>query len=184
MLIYLPLLVGKESFSSYRTMFALNFVVAFALLETANQLIQKNTYKTIFGVVVICCFISIAYRNFRFNFIDTFKQEYKLVNNYFNKNYKTSVDTIYFLRPQQNIFYTLFGANSFNDEFGVPSTFKDWTPEPLIKQLIFEKTKNREVAKKVKIIQFTERNNFEAAIRKNDSSILVFDIPFILEKYN
>jgi len=46
----------------------------------------------------------------------------------------------------------LYGANSFNDEFGVASTFKDWIPEPLIKQLIFEKTKNREITKKVKVI--------------------------------
>lgn len=184
MLIYLPLLVGKESFSSYRTMFALNFVVTLAILETAVRIIQKNSYKNIFSILIICCFISFAYRNFRINFINPLGKEYSLVNNYFKSNYHLGVDTIYFLRPKESIFYTLYGINSFNDEFGVASTFKDWTPDPLMKQLIFEKTMNRKMAERVKVLQITDKKDFEEVTKNSKSNILVFDIPFILEREN
>lgn len=180
MLIYLPLLVSKESFSSYRTMFALNFVVAFALLETVFQMIKTNSTKNTFAIIITGCFVMVAYRNFRFNFIKPLNKEYHLVKDFFDKKYLPGVDTVYFLRPPENIFYTLYGVTSFNDEFGIASTFKDWTPVPLLKQLIFEKTNHREIAEKIIFIQFSDRKSFEENIKNNSSGAMVFDMPFIL----
>lgn len=181
MLIYLPLIVSKENFSSYRTMFALNFVATFALLETAIRLLQTNKNKNIFALLLSCCFVIIAYRNFRFNFIIPLTKEYISITSFFNKNYNSAADTAYILRPPENVFFTLYGVTSFNDEFGIASTFKDWTPEPLIKQLIFEKTNNRKLAERVNIVQFTEKSKFQEAIKNNKGYVLSFDISNILK---
>lgn len=180
MLIYLPLLISKENFASYRTMFALNFVATFALLETAIRLLQTNKNKNIFALIISCCFVIIAYRNFRFNFIVPLTKEYNSITSFFNKNYNPDADSIFILRPPENIFYTLHGVTSFNDEFGIASTFKDWTPEPLIKELIFEKTNNRNLASKVSILQFTEKSKFQEAIKNNKGHALSFDFSSIL----
>ncbi|MBC7423938.1 MAG: hypothetical protein H7334_10855 [Ferruginibacter sp.] len=166
MCIYLPVLVGRENFASYRTMFAFNFVVTLLLIDTILSLHTSKKIKIIFSLILVCCFTGVAYRNFRYNFIGPLQQEYQLVNNAFNKNYHAGIDTIYFLRPAENAFYKPYGIVSYKDEFGVPSTFKDWTPEPLIKQLILEKTKDRQQAERIIFIQFIDRTLFEEVKNK------------------
>ncbi len=125
-------------------------------------------------MVLVCCFSGVAYRNFRYNFIAPLQQEYQLVNNAFNKNYHTGIDTIYFLSPAENAFYKPYGIVSYKDKFGVPSTFKDWTPEPLIKQLILEKTMDRQQAEKIAIIQFIDKASFEE-VKNKKLNALYFD---------
>lgn len=82
----------------------------------------------------------------------------------------------YFLRPDENLFYKEFGIYTFRDEFGEPSTFKDWTPEPLIKQLILEKTSDRTTAENIVVKQFTEKEIFGKEKNKADQSALSIDM--------
>jgi hypothetical protein len=175
MLIYIPVLVSKENFASYRTMFVFNFAASVLLIDAGLSLAGSAKAKTILSIVLISFFACVGFRNFRYNFIGPLQQEYKLLKNSFDESYRPGIDTIYFLRPPENIFYGRYGIRSYKDEFGVPSSFKDWTPEPLMKQLIMEKTKNRSIAEKAVIIQFTDRAAFEAAAGNKTAASLIID---------
>jgi len=164
MLIYAPLLVGKENFSSYRTMFMLNLTVTIALIHAILSFFgtfSPSHKSTFFLVFLLCFFAAVGAWNFRINFLQPLKKEYSLLDQYFNTHYNPGISTVYVLRPEEDLFYDKFSIHSYKDEFGVPSTFKDWTPEPLIKQFILEKTHQREKAQKTSIVQFTNKDSFD-----------------------
>ncbi len=173
MLIYAPLLVAKENFSSYRTMFMLNLAMTLILLDTLFALTVRTP-----ALVLGCCsllFAVVGFRNFRYNFLAPLAREYQLVRHHFEVNYKNTIDTVCFLRPPETLFHKPFGINTFRDEFGVPSTFKDWTPEPLVRQFILEKTNDRVRAGKTIILQFATREPYEQKRSGDRPDILYFD---------
>jgi hypothetical protein len=176
MLVYLPVLAAKENFASYRTMFVLNLVVTCLILDTTLRLTKSKQSENMLAIVILFFLVGIGFRNVRLNFIDPLKEEYRVVNNYFNTGYHPGIRVIYFLRPAENMFYRRYGINPFKDEFGVPSTFKDWTPEPLMKQLILEKTNDRLLAEKTMVIQFTDRTAFEAEENTRRPEALYVDV--------
>ncbi len=176
MFIYLPVLVASENFASYRTMFVLNLVVAFLLIDIFLSLMRTARSKNIFILGLFCCFIGVGFRNFRNNFIDPLRAEYGLLRQWVDTHYDRSIRTVYFMRPAEDLFHPLFGINAYKDEFGVPSTFKDWTPESLIKQLIFEKTKNRAVADSTTVIQFTDKAAYAREIKHPQPNSLNIDV--------
>ncbi|MES1249856.1 MAG: hypothetical protein ABUL46_04185, partial [Chitinophaga rupis] len=55
------------------------------------------------------------------------------------------------------------GIGSYKDEFGMPSTNKDWTPEPLLKQLVLELTGSRQQAEALKVTQYANMEEWKAA---------------------
>jgi glucosyltransferase GtrII-like protein len=177
MLIYLPVLIARENFSSYRTMFMLNLTVTLLLIDTISSGIpQPAKNKTIALVIAGGIFITVGFRNFRYNYIGPLKIEYQLLTSYFNTHYNTSIHSIYILRPPDNLFYDKFRVNAFKDEFGSASTLRDWTPEPLMKQFILEKTQDRNLAAKMKIIQFTDRQAFETEEKNRRPDALYLDV--------
>jgi hypothetical protein len=173
MLIYAPLLVAKENFSAYRTMFMLNLAVTLLLLDTLFALTVKIQTLVLGGCSLL--FAVVGFRNFRYNFLAPLAREYQLVRNHFESSYKSPVDSVFFLRPPGTLFHKHFGINSFRDEFGVPSTFRDWTPEPLVRQFILESTKKRALAEKVVILQFKDRQSYEQKKSGNRTDVLYFD---------
>lgn len=179
-LIYAPLMIARENFSSYRTMFMLNFSVTLMLLDTVLKLV--NNRKPIAVSAFSLLFLVIGYFNFHHNFINPLAKEYQLVRNYFEDHYSENTKIVYFLRPPENLFHKPFGIQTYKDEFGLPSTFKDWVPEPLVRQLILEKTNSRTVAEKVKIIQFVEHSPFEQEKNLNLADALYLDPESLLEK--
>lgn len=179
MFIYLPVLVAGEDFASYRTMFVLNLVVTFLLIDTFLSLMRTARSKNIFILGLLCCFIGVGYRHFRYNFIDPLKDEYRLLSRYVSDRYTPSIHNIYFLRPPEGLFHPVYGINAFKDEFGVPSTFKDWTPESLMKQLIFERTKDRAAADSATVIQYTDRTAFAAEENRRQPDALYVDMEAI-----
>jgi len=181
MLIYLPLLLGKENFSSYRTMFAFNLVVSFLLMDAFFSIFKQKNHNMI-TLIMMTAFAITACWNFRFNYIGPLKNEYLLVNKTFVEKYHTGIDSVYFLRPPENAFLAPYGITSYKDEFGVPSTFKDWTPEPLIKQLVWEQTKHRETAARITVIQFTERPAFDSIKNLQNSQSIFFDAAALFTK--
>jgi hypothetical protein len=182
MFIYLPVLVAKEDFASYRTMFVLNLVVTFLLIDIFLSLIRQAKFRNFFIIALLCCFIGVGFRNFRYNFIDPLRDEYRLLSQVVNDRYVPSVRTIYFLRPAEDLFRPAYGINAFKDEFGVPSTFKDWTPESLMKQLIFERTKDRAAADGTRVIQFTDREAFTAEENRRQPDALYVDMEAIFHR--
>jgi hypothetical protein len=172
LMMYAPVLVSKENFASYRTMFALNLAITFLLLQTIFRLLHSQKAKQLFCMIASVCFIVIGSWNFYFNFNKPLRFEYEKLRQYVFDNYNEKIKTIYFLRPDENLFYKKFHVNTFRDEFGEPSTFKDWTPEPLIRQLILEKMQDDTHANNIIIKQFTEKEIFEKEKNSSDQSVL------------
>jgi hypothetical protein len=148
-LAYLPLMISVENFASYRTMFALNFLVFVMVCEFVISFLKTQRIKNIIAAVAAIGFCAVAFYNYHINFSKPLEKEYAALRSYFMKNYQGRKETIFFLRPPVNLFKPAFGVNYYTDEFGYPSTEKDWTPEPLLKQLVLEKTKSREKAKQM-----------------------------------
>ena len=157
-LVYLPSLLVDENFSSNRTLFALNLVVFLLLAETVLAFIKtsRGRYSTA-GIIAGCFFINAGY-NFRVQFTRPLTAEFNFVKTVIAQQYTAATDTIYFIRPTEDAFEKKYGIIASWDEFGVPSTAKKWTAEPLIKQLIFEQTGNRAMAEKI-VVKSREGND-------------------------
>lgn len=162
MLTYAPVLAVKENFASYRTMFMLNLTVVLLIFDTILFYFGRHVKnRMIISTLAVTCFVVIGFRNFRYNYIDPLEDEYGILRSYFDHTYNADIQTIYFLRPPERLFHQKHGVNPYNDELGIPSTYRDWTPEPLMKQFILEKSGSRTIAENAKVLQFTDRAVFE-----------------------
>ena len=77
---------------------------------------------------------------------------------------------MYFIRPTENAFEEKYGIVASWDEFGIPSTAKKWVPEPLVKQLIFEKTGNRQTAENILVKSYTLRGREGNTVRGQEGN--------------
>jgi len=111
--------------------------------------------------VLSVLFLSNAWYNYRQQFLTPVKTEYSLVKNFIANQYQPATTTIYFICPGENAFKEKYGINPSWDEFGIPSTAKNWAPEPNIKQLIFEKTGDRRLAEKITVKSWANKAAFE-----------------------
>jgi hypothetical protein len=170
MLIYLPVMASVESFSSYRTMTALNLAAVLMLLNMGINWIKPGAWQNRFAIAAILIFTGVGYYNFHTNFLNPLVKEYTLVRANVEKQYTPGINKVYFLRPPEDLYKQQYHINAYRDEFGVPLTFKDWVPEPLVKQIIYEKTHDKEIAKKVEVVMFdngqAEAFNKQAALKE------------------
>src|SRR5205085_12291984 len=104
------------------------------------------------------------------------KKEYAVLRKFFESNYRPSIDTVYFVRADKFLFSREFHTKVYRDEFGAPSTYRDWVPEPIIKQMIFEMTGDRKHAERTNVIQFENRSLFDQTPKSSDTNSLVVDM--------
>ena len=175
-IIYLPSLVVKENYASHRTMFALDIIVFIMVAETIFSFIKtkKATY-------VVAAFLSIfmvtnAWYNFNIQFIKPLSLEFSTIKKIVYSHYDTSFHTIAYITPSEDTFEKKYGIIQSWDEFGIPSTAKPWTTEPLIKQLIFEKTGNRTIAENTSVKSWISKDIFKRSGDTILSNVLVIDI--------
>src|SRR5579871_3254337 len=148
-LIYFPFMIIVEKYSSNRTLFALDFAVFLMVTHSVFAIIKKEKYKKIIAATLAIIFIGNAWYNIHNEFLYPISSEFSVIKKIITEKYSTSIDSIYYIRPAENAFEEKYKVTRSWDEFGVPSTAKNWTPEPLLKQLIFEKTQNRNIAAKL-----------------------------------
>lgn len=179
MLAYLPLMISVENFASYRTMFALNFLVFVMVCDVMISFFKTQKIRTIAAGVATVFFCTVAFYNYHYNFSKPLQREYAVLRSYFMDNYEKGTEAVFFVRPPVNLFKPAFGINYYTDEFGYPSTEKGWTPEPLLKQLVLEKTKSREKAKQVQlhVSSSTESPAFSAT--DTTAKVLIIDMQAI-----
>jgi hypothetical protein len=178
MLIYLPALTVEELFASYRTMVCLNLVMFILLADMMLGWIKSDRYSNAFLVTAMLIFFAVGHYNFRNNFLRPILHEYNLVRTYIEKNYTPAINKVYFLRPPEDLFMKQFGIRAYRDELGVPSTFKDWTPVPLVKQIIFEITHDKKIAQQTEIIHFPQEEEaaFYSQANIKDSHTMIIDV--------
>ncbi|HEX6426728.1 MAG TPA: hypothetical protein VF008_03540 [Niastella sp.] len=183
MLIYLPVMVTIENYSSYRSMFALNLAVVLMLTNMIIEWIKNGSWKNGFAIGAMVVFAAVGFYNFRYNFLKPILKEYQVVRASVEKQYNPGINKIYFLRPPENLYHDQYHVHYYRDEFGVPLTFKDWVPVPLVKQIIYEITHDKEIAQKTEVIMFAEDDaasfNKQAALKEGNT--ISIDVPAIFK---
>jgi hypothetical protein len=179
-LIYLPSLVVKENYASNRTLFALNLAVFFLVAESLLNAIRNDKVQRIVVTGLSVLFIVNAWYNFNQQFLAPVKKEYGALKEFITDHYQVGTDTVYFIRPPEDFFVKKFSITRSWDEFGVPSTFFEWTPEFLVKQLVFEKTGSRTMADKLVIKNWPGYDAFLKAGLPFSPSILLVDTEKIM----
>jgi len=161
--IYLPSLMVREDYASNRTLFALNFCVFLLVAETVFSFFKTSRHQFILAGFVATAFLLNGWYNFHREFLGPVRNEFDTVKKYIRENYKPGMDSIYFIRPAEDAFVRKYHITASWDEFGVPSTSMAWVPEPLVKQLIYEKTGDRQKAEKTVILSWPDMAAFYAS---------------------
>jgi hypothetical protein len=179
--IYLPSLVVKEDYASNRTLFALNFCVFLMVAETVFSFFKTTRHQLVLAGTVAAIFLVNGWYNFRTEFLGPVKNEFDLVKNYVWDHYNPGVDSIYFIRPAENAFVRKYHITASWDEFGVPSTSMAWVPEPLIRQLIYEKTGDRKQAEKIVVQSWPNMAAFSASGEQLPKGKLLINVDDLLD---
>lgn len=174
MLIYFPSLIVKENFSSNRTLLALNLAVFVLVAETIFSVIQPQKVKYMLAGGLCFLFLINAWYNYNKQFSEPLVAEYAGVKDSLVRQYGPRTKIIYVIRPREDAFKVKYGIVQSWDEFGVPSMAKSWTIEPLIKQIICEKTGSRQISEGMVVKSWPD----EEAFRKSgellsDSTVLI-----------
>lgn len=175
-LIYLPSLIVKENYSSNRTLFALDVAVFFLVTETLFTFFKKDVLKYIVAGSIAILFLGNGWYNFNKQFLNPVAEEYSMLKKFITQHYQPGTLTINFICPAENSFEKKYGLTTSWDEFGVPSTAKKWVPEPLIKQLVFEQTGNRQTAEKLIVKSWVDKAAFENAADTTSKGVLLIDM--------
>jgi hypothetical protein len=181
MLIYLPVMVTVENFSSYRSMLVLNLAVVLMLTNMFIEWIKNSSWKNGFAIAAMLVFAGVGFYNFRYNFLKPILKEYQVVRTYIEKQYTPDINKVYFLRPPEGLYHDQFHVHYYRDEFGVPLTFKDWVPVPLIKQIIYETTHDKGIARKTEVVMFdaTEAEAFNKQVAGKEEHTMSIDMAAI-----
>ena len=175
-IIYLPSLLVNENYSSHRTMFALDMVIFIMVMETIfTSLKNSKTTYILAGFISIFMVVN-AWYNFNNQFLKPLTNEYSAVKQIINSRYDTSIHMIQYIPSKENAFEEKYGIIQSWDEFGVPSTAKIWTTEPLIKQLIFEKTNNRAFAENTTVKTWVSKDVYNISKDTITAKILLINM--------
>jgi hypothetical protein len=178
----LPSLIVQENYSSNRTLFALDMIAFLLVAETIFALIKKENTRNIVAGVLSIFFLVNAWYNYHKQLIDPLQVEYSLLKNVITTQCQPDITTIYFISPDENAFKEKYGVTPSWDEFGIPSTAKNWAPEPIIKQLIFEKTGDRKSAEKITVKSWPSKLAFENSGTILPQGGLLIDMEAMLAK--
>ena len=178
---FLPQLASHETFAPYRTMLVLTLMVMLALADAVLERAPSEKVKVRWGLVLVLLLLAKGAYNYKTYMADPLSEEYRIVQREVSTRYHKGIREVVFILAPENGFKASFGIGSFKDEFGLPSTHKDWTPEPLVKQLVYEMTGNREEAEGLTV----ELSGTRAAVRDpsplQDPGVLVIDMPALLQ---
>jgi hypothetical protein len=185
MLIYLPVLVTLENYSSYRSMLSLNFAVFLMLTNMIIEWIKNGSWKNRFVITAIIVFAGVGFYNFQYNFLKPILKEYQVMRAYIEKQYTPDINKIYFLRPPENLYKEQYHVHYYRDEFGVPLTHKEWVPVNLTKQIIYEITHDKAIAQKTEVVMFSDDDaasfNKQAALK--EAHTMAIDMPAIFNSH-
>lgn len=167
-------MIAVENFPSYRTLIAFNLAVFLLVTESLLSVFHNEKSRKAFAWFMAFWLVLTAIYTFNFQYVNPLKKEYKVLKNFMQIHYKTGVHQVYFVRADKFLFTPEFHTSVYRDEFGAPSTYRDWVPEPIIRQLIFELTGSRETAEKISVIQFENAELFaRAKLSLNDNSLFI-----------
>lgn len=180
-IMYASVLVAVENFASYRTMLCINLAGTMLLMDAFLGLIKTDKFKRIFCYGFSCIMVIVGWYNYNVNYNNPLEKEYSKLSEFVKTHYTAQITKVYFIRPPEKLFKTKYGIKAFKDEFGQPSTFRDWTPEPLTKQIFFELSGNKQTAKQLEVVNlsYEEKNSLEG--KELEKNSLIIDMGQIME---
>ena len=181
-LVYLPSLIVKETYSSNRTLFPLDMVVFFLTANTLLHILKDHKRKVAVALALSLLFVINAWYNFHKQFLGPIKKEYRQVRIFIEQSYNPNINTVYFLQPHEDFFERKFRITRSWDEFGMPSTFPDWVSEFFVKQVIFEKMGDYQVAEKMIIKKWPGKKEFADSNFQPSQNTMMVDVEDILNK--
>jgi len=181
-LMYISVLAVPENFASYRTVLVINLICGIAIFKAINSLLPKEKIKRIFSSLFCILLIGFAVNNYNRQFRIPLHYEYSKLRDEIEKNYKSGFTNILLIRPSENIFQKTHNIGNYKDELGIPSTYKDWTPEPLVRQIIYEISGNRSEASKINISQLSGSDLLSQKPSPNTTLIVMDSLLLKLKK--
>jgi hypothetical protein len=178
---YLPALLIKESFASNRTLMALNMCVFIVCLEMVLYFIKNRRVLQIAGVAAFLFFVCCAYYNFQHAFLKPQVVETAALKNYMQEYYHKDIQTVHFIRPSEGFIAEKYRVHKSMDEFGVASSHFDWVPEPLVKQLVYEQTGNRQQAARLVVKHWASKEEYTRSGEQLNNTTLLVDVPAIMD---
>lgn len=180
-LAYLPSLAVKESYASNRTLLALDLAVFLLVFTTLLQVVRKERHRLIMTNLLGALLVASGWYNFRYQFLLPVKKEYDLVRNYIDVEYRPDSKEVAFIRPPEDLFIRKYGVHVSWDEFGRPSSFPEWVPEPFIRQVVYEKTGSRAVADSLVITNWPDRQAYRDSKPMPSQNTLTVDVEDIMK---
>jgi hypothetical protein len=177
---YTPSMLVKENYSSNRTLFAIDMCVWVVCAEMVLYVVKKATARKALGYGIAIFLVICGWYNFNRQFLMPIREEYNDVRNYVFQHYNNNITTVYFIQPGEDAFEKKYHLQTSMDEFGVPSTFFSWVPEPFIRLLVLEKTGNRETAGNLTIKWWQSEESFKASGEQVTGNTLIVNVPQIL----
>jgi hypothetical protein len=177
---YLPSLVVKENFSSNRTLVAVDMCVWIACTEMVLYVVKNIQLRRVIAFGMLAVLLTAGWYNFNKQFLLPVKEEYMAVKNYIQQHYNKNITTVFFIEAPEDAFRKKYRLQTSMDEFGVPSTYFDWVPDNLTRQLVYEKTGNREIAGKLTIKNWNDPESFAQANERVTENTLVVNMPEII----
>jgi hypothetical protein len=177
---YLPSLVVRENYSSNRTLLAIDMCVWIVCAETLF-LLQHITVRKIAGITIACVLVLLGFYNFRRQFLQPVHEEYVAVKKFIQQQYTENIKTVYFIKAAGDAFQKKYHIQSSMDEFGVPSTFADWVPEDLVRQLVLEKTGSSQKAQALVITYWPDMESFVASGQVLTGNSMLVNVPAIIK---
>jgi hypothetical protein len=175
LLIYLPSLIVRESYSSNRTLLALDMAVFLFFMTTMIPMFRTIWMQRAVCLVLSAAFAVNAWYNFRFQFLHPAVREYNALRSVISSNYRATTDTVFFIRPAEDLLVREKGLTRSWDEFGVPLTFFEWVPAPLVRQVVYEVSGNRELAGKLVILTWPGVKEYHASGMRPGPGTLVIE---------
>jgi hypothetical protein len=177
---YLPNLIIKENFASNRTMFALNMCVWLVCAEMVMHFVKNRSALLVTGIMIALVFVICARNNFRNAFLKPVQQETAALKNHIQQHYHNGTRTIHFIRPPEDFFVKKYHVHQSMDEIGIPQSFFVWVPDPLCRQLVYEKTHNRKATEQLVIRHWPDAASFARSGEPVDSTVLLVDVQAIM----
>lgn len=175
-LIYLPVMIAAENFASYRTAFAFNLAVFLMVMEALLSWISNSKKRVVFTAVVCVALLGTGIYTYQFQFVMPLKQEYGVLKKFMQTHYTDRITQVHFIRAGKYLFEPRYRTTVYRDELGVPSTYRNWVPEPLVKQLVLEQTGNRKQAEAVQVQQYENEPLFQQAKPTGGSTALLINM--------
>ncbi len=175
MLGFLPQLIARESEAPYRTMPVLSVMVFLMIADAIGPLIKEGRAKTVLSFALALVFLVRGGYVYYSYISQPYSEEYRTVRAAVSSKYNAHIKTVVFVLAGENGFLPRFGVYHFKDEFAMPSIHKDWTPEPLVKQLVYELTGNRREAGMLKVSVYDKVDEIPRKSVLSDPTVLFID---------